>query len=183
MAKRERNPERDRLVKQIITEYQPKSIMELQDVLKSIFAPLMEDMLKGELDSHLGYAKNEQLPKTTTNRRNGSFPKTVRSQLGELALDIPRDREGEFEPVLVPNGKKDVSGIEAKVLSMYARGMSDRDISSTVDEIYGFSLSHETLWIECSRIYANGNPGHYVNVIPFCMLMRLSFQSKAMGKL
>ena len=145
MTKRERNPERERLVKQIIAEYQPKSIMELQDVLKSIFAPLMEDMLKGELDSHLGYAKNDQLPKATPNRRNGSFPKTVRSQLGELELAIPRDREGEFEPALIQNGKRDISGIEEKVLSMYARGMSDRDISATVDEIYGFSLSHDTI--------------------------------------
>ena len=138
MAKKIRNPERDRLVKQIIAEYQPKSILELQDVLKGIFAPLMEDMLKGELDSHLGYAKNEVAPKTTTNCRNGCFPKTVHSQLGELVLDIPRDREDEFEPALVPNGKRDASGIEEKVLSMYARGLSDRDISATVDEIYGF---------------------------------------------
>ena len=105
----------------------------------------MEDMLKGELDGHLGYAKNGQALKTTTNRRNGSYPKTVRSQFGELSLDIPRDREGEFEPALVPNGKRDVSGIEEKALSMYAKGMSDRDISTTIDEIYGFTLSHDTI--------------------------------------
>jgi transposase-like protein len=145
MSKKEKNPVRDRLVKELISEYQPKSFLELQDVLKEIFAPLMEDMLKGELDSCLGYAKNEQAPKATTNRRNGSYPKTVRSQLGELTLDIPRDREGEYEPVLVPNGKRDVSGVEEKVLSMYAKGMSDRDISATIDEIYGFSLSHDTV--------------------------------------
>lgn len=145
MSKRERNPERERLIKQIIAEYQPKSLLELQDTLKEIFAPLMEDMLKGELDSHLGYVKSDPIPKATTNRRNGSFPKTVRSQLGELELDIPRDRDGEFEPALIPNGKRDVSGIEGKVLSMYAKGMSDRDISTTIDEIYGFSLSHDTI--------------------------------------
>ena len=145
MAKKEKNADRDRLVKELIAEYQPKSFLELQDILKEIFAPLMEDMLKGELDAHLGYAKNEQAPKTTTNRRNGSFPKTVCSQLGEITLDIPRDREGEFEPALIPNGKRDVPGIEEKVLSMYAKGMSDRDISTTVDEIYGFTLSHDTI--------------------------------------
>jgi len=91
MTKKEKNPERNRLVKELIAEYQPKSIMDLQDILKEIFAPLMEDMLKGELDGHLGYAKNEQAPKTTINRRNGSYPKTVRSQMGKLSLDIPRD--------------------------------------------------------------------------------------------
>jgi transposase-like protein len=145
MAKREKNPARDRLVKELIAEYQPKNFLELQGILKEIFAPLMEDMLKGELDAHLGYGKNEQAPKATTNRRNGSFPKTVRSQLGELTLDIPRDREGEFEPALIPKGQRDVSGVEEKVLFMYAKGMSDRDISATVDEIYGFELSHDTI--------------------------------------
>jgi transposase-like protein len=145
MPKKEKNPERDRLVKDLIATYQPKNILELQDILKEIFAPLMEDMLKGELDAQLGYAKSDQAPKTTTNRRNGSFQKTVSSRLGEMDLNIPRDREGEYEPALVPNGKRDVSGIEEKVLSMYAKGMSDRDISTTVDEIYGFTLSHDTI--------------------------------------
>ena len=65
--------------------------------------------------------------------------------MGEMELSIPRDRNGEFEPVLIPNGTRDVSGIEEKVLSMYAKGMSDRDISATIDDIYGFSVSHETI--------------------------------------
>jgi transposase-like protein len=102
-------------------------------------------MLKGELDAHLGYGKHDQSPKETTNRRNGSFPKTVRSTMGEVALSIPRDRDGDFEPELIPNGARDVSGIEEKVLSMYAKGMSDRDISATVEDIYGFNVSHETI--------------------------------------
>ena len=145
MAKREKNPERDRLVKELLAEYQPKDLFELQDILKDIFGPLMEDMLKGELDSHLGYEKHDQSPKETGNRRNGSFPKTVRSKMGEVPLSIPRDRNGEFDPALVPNGSRDVSGIEEKVLAMYAKGMSDRDISATVDDIYGFNVSHETI--------------------------------------
>jgi len=145
MAKKERNPERTRLVKALLAEYQPKDLLELQDVLKDIFGPLMEDMLKGELDSHLGYEKHDQSPKETENRRNGSYPKTVKSKMGEVPLSIPRDRHGEFEPVLVPNGSRDVSGIEEKVLSMYAKGMSDRDISATIDDIYGFSVSHDTI--------------------------------------
>ena len=145
MAKKEKNPERSRLVKELLAEYQPKDLFELQDVLKDIFGPLMEDMLKGELDSHLGYEKHDQAPKETENRRNGSYPKTVRTKMGEVPLSIPRDRNGEFEPSLVPNGSRDVSGIEEKVLAMYAKGMSDRDISATVDDIYGFNVSHDTI--------------------------------------
>ena len=145
MSKREKNPERDRLVKELLAEYQPKDLFELQDILKDIFGPLMEDMLKGELDSHLGYEKHDQSPKETENRRNGSYPKTVRSKMGEVALSIPRDRAGEFEPALIPNGSRDVSGIEEKVLAMYAKGLSDRDISATLDDIYGFNVSHDTI--------------------------------------
>jgi transposase-like protein len=154
VAKRERKPERDRLVKEILAEYQPKDLFELQDALKEIFGPLMEDMLKGELDAHLGYQKHDQQPKETENRRNGSSPKTVRSRMGEMTLAIPRDRDGEFEPALVPKGARDVSGVEEKVLSMYAKGLSVRDISATVDEIYGFNVSHETI----SRIVERVQP-------------------------
>jgi transposase-like protein len=154
VAKRERKPERDQLVKAILAEYQPKDLLELQDILKEIFSPLMEDMLQGELDAHLGYQKHDQLPKETKNRRNGSFPKTVRSKMGEMTLAIPRDRDGGFEPALVPKGMRDVSGVEEKVLSMYAKGLSDRDISATVDDIYGFNVSHETI----SRIVERVQP-------------------------
>jgi transposase-like protein len=145
MGKKERNPAREQLARQVIAEYQPKSFKELQDALKDIFGPLMEDMMKGELDAHLGYQKHDQAPKRTSNRRNGSYPKKVRSSMGELEVAIPRDREGEFESVLLPSGRRDVSGVEEKVLSMYAKGMSDRDIAATVDDIYGFSVSHDTI--------------------------------------
>jgi len=145
MAKIMATSVREQLVKEIINDYNPQSISELQDILKGMFAPLMEEMLKGELDAHLGYQKHDQSPKATENRRNGSYPKVVQSTLGEIDLEIPRDRKGEFEPALIPIGEKDISGIENKVLSMYAKGMSERDISSMVDEIYGFQMSHDTI--------------------------------------
>ena len=146
MAKRTpRNPVLNQAVKDIIAEYRPKSFKELENILKDMFAPLMEDMLQGELDDHLGYAKHDQKPKETTNRRNGSYQKTVTTSQGEMELAIPRDRAGEFEPRLVPKGESDVSGLEEKVLSLYAKGMSDRDIAATVEDIYGFSVSHDTI--------------------------------------
>ncbi len=81
----------------------------------------MEDMLNGEWDAHLGYQKHDQSPKATDNRRNGSYPKTVKSRMGEMTLSVPRDRNGTFEPELVPNGTRDVSG--ANRFAKQAEGM------------------------------------------------------------
>lgn len=145
MAKRKRNENRTRLLREMIAEYGIESIADLQTTLKDMFAETMESMLKGELDATLGYEKSSQGDKPTTNRRNGSYEKKIQSNLGESEIAIPRDRDGEFEPQLVPAGTKDVSGLEEKILSMYGKGMSDRDISDTINEIYGFTISHDTI--------------------------------------
>lgn len=145
MKKEKRDPRGHELLREMIEIYQPQSIKDIQNMLKDMFADTMEDMLKAELDAELGYGKSSQAPKTTSNRRNGSYPKTVTSNMGELKLDIPRDRNGDYEPELIPKGTSDVSALEEKVLSMYAKSMSDRDISDVINEIYGFSLSHETI--------------------------------------
>lgn len=125
--------------------YQPQSVSDINTMLKELFAGTMEDMLKAELDAELGYRKNDPCPKNTQNRRNGSYPKTVRSSLGESTLQIPRDHTGDFEPELLPKGSSDVNALEEKVLSLYAKGTSDQDISEVIQEIYGFSLSHESI--------------------------------------
>ena len=145
MKKPRLNPESHALLRQLIEMCQPKSVSDIQEMLKSLFAGTMEDMLKAELDSELGYKKNSQESKTTDNRRNGSYPKKVTSNMGEIELNIPRDRKGEYEPELIPKGSHDVSALEEKVLSLYAKGTSDRDISDVIDDIYGFKLSHETI--------------------------------------
>lgn len=98
----------------------------------------MNDMLEAELDEEMGYEKHDQKEKDTTNRRNGKYPKTERSTHGEHTLSISRDRGGKYEPQLVPKGERNISKIEEKVLSMYARGLSDRDISITIDETVRF---------------------------------------------
>src|SRR5699024_2632724 len=100
-------------------------------------------MLKGEMNTHLGYQSNDKKEKETVNRRNGYGKKTVKTSTGEVDIQVPRDRNGSFEPQLIPKRQRDVSAIEDKVISMYARGMSQRDISSTIEDIYGFSVSHE----------------------------------------
>ena len=145
MKKEKRDPRGHELLREMIEMYHPQSVKDIQDMLKDMFADTMEDMLKAELDAELGYSKNSQQPKLTDNRRNGSYPKTVTSNIGEIKLDIPRDRNGDYEPELIPKGENDVSALEEKVLSLYAKGVSDRDISDVIDEIYGFGLSHETI--------------------------------------
>ncbi|EJY00646.1 transposase, Mutator family, partial [Enterococcus faecium ERV102] len=104
-----------------------------------------EKMLQGELNNHLGYDAHSKEPKEHDNRRNGYGTKTLKTSFGEVAIDVPRDREASFEPELIPKRKRDVSDIEGKVLSMYARGMSQRDIAATVEAIYGFDISHEMI--------------------------------------
>ena len=92
----------------------------------------MERLMQTEMTDFLGYQKSSQEAKATSNRRNGSSSKTVRSKHGALELSTPRDRNAEFESHLLPKYKKDICDIEDKVIAMYARGMSERDISQTI---------------------------------------------------
>lgn len=134
-----------KLAQAILEQYQPKSVEDMQDALKDIFGPMFEAMLQGEMNSHLGYANNERGEKETTNRRNGYSKKSLKTTAGDVPIEVPRDRDGTFEPAIVPKRKRDVSAIQDKVLSMYAKGMSQRDIADTIEDIYGFEISHETI--------------------------------------
>jgi transposase-like protein len=143
--KRDKNDTGRTIAQKIIDEYQPKNVDEMQDALKDIFGPMFEAMLQGEMDSHLGYKSNERGGKSTDNRRNGYIQKNVKTKFGEVPVSVPRDRDASFEPQTIPKRTRDVSGIEDKVLAMYARGMSQRDIQATIDDIYGFEISAETV--------------------------------------
>lgn len=145
MARIKRDPKKVALAQAILEAYQPNSVEDMQNALKDIFGPMFEAMLKGEMDNHLGYNSNDKNPKENDNRRNGYGKKTLKTTQGEVEIEVPRDRDGSFEPTIVPKRQKDVSAIEDKVLAMYARGMSQRDISSTIEDIYGFSVSHEMI--------------------------------------
>lgn len=145
MAKIKRDPKAVAIAQMIIDQYKPGSVEDMNDAMKDIFGPLFEGLLKGEMDHHLGYDSNDKGPKDTDNRRNGYGEKTLKTTYGEVPIEVPRDRDGSFEPKIVPKRKKDVSEIENKVLAMYARGMSQRDISKTIEDIYGFSISHEMI--------------------------------------
>ena len=145
MAKKRESTPGENLAKQIIEQYKPKSVADMQDALKDIFGSMFEAMLQGEMNNHLGYESNDHGIKTTDNRRNGYTNKKVKTSAGEVDIKVPRDRDSSFEPQLIPKRQKDVSEIEEKALAMYAKGMSQRDIAETIEDIYGFEISHETL--------------------------------------
>ena len=108
----QRNPAGMAIAKAILEEYQPTSVKEMQDALKDIFGPMFEAMLQGEMDNHLGYTSNDHGEKETENRRNGYTEKTIRTTMGDVEIQTPRDRDGSFEPKVLPKRQKDVSGIE-----------------------------------------------------------------------
>ena len=145
MAKIKRNPAAENIANEILKNYNPESVEDIQEALKDIFGPMFEGLLKGELNHHLGYESNSKEAKSTSNRRNGSTPKTLKTSMGEVSINSPRDRDSSFKPQIIPKRSKDVSAIESKVLAMYARGMSQRDISATIEDIYGFEVSHEMI--------------------------------------
>lgn len=142
---RSKNTSKNELVKAILDTYQPETAEDVQNALKDIFGPMFEAMLQGEMNAYLGYSNNSKEKKDTDNRRNGYIDKSVKTSLGEMNIAVPRDRDGSFEPVIIPKRTKDISDIDRKVISMYAKGMSQRDISDTIEDIYGFKVSHEMI--------------------------------------
>ena len=145
MAKRKMTPTpADNIAKQITEAYHPQDAQDIQDVVKRIFTRIFEAALKGEMQNHLGYASHARTD-SSDNARNGYSEKTLKTTLGEIPIHVPRDRQGSFEPQIVKKHQRDVSSIEGKILALYGRGMSQRDIASTVEDIYGFKVSHEQI--------------------------------------
>jgi transposase-like protein len=132
-------------IKSLIESNGFEDVGDVQEAMKELFGDIIKEMLEGELEEELGYSKHDYKNKETDNSRNGHSKKTVRSDYGEIELEIPRDRKGEFEPVVVKKHQRDISGIEDQVISMYARGMTVRDIQSHIENIYGSKLSSESI--------------------------------------
>ncbi|WP_419465840.1 IS256 family transposase [Brevibacillus brevis] len=128
-------------IKQWIKEKDMKSVDDVQSALKELFAETIQEMLEGEIESTLGYARHDTKNKRTANSRNGHSKKTVRSEYGEVDIQIPRDREGEFEPVIVKKHQSNVTGIEDQILALYAKGVSTRDIQDHLQQLYGIEVS------------------------------------------
>ena len=123
-----------------------KSKESFQEYFNSIFKQGIEEMLKCELDEHLGYSKHMKEGYNRGNSRNGFYEKTINTEnVGEVLLSIPRDRNGEFEPVVIPKGHTISSKIEDAVIGMYSRGMTTSDVRQQVHEIYGLNISETTI--------------------------------------
>jgi len=149
---RKLSPERKAFISGLLQHYQPETAQDVQDMLKDLLGDTLQGMLETELDSELGYSKYDYSSKETDNSRNGYSKKKVVSSMGEIGLDIPRDRNGDFEPQIVKKNQTDISNIEDQVLSMYAKGMTTRDISDHLKTVYGVDASAEMISKMTDRI-------------------------------
>jgi transposase-like protein len=119
----------------------PEDILGDDGLLKQLTKRVAERALAAEMDEHLGYSKHEVSGKNSGNSRNGKSAKTVRSVHGDIELDVPRDRNGSFDPKLVKNGEKQLNGFDDRIISLYARGMTTRDIQAHFQDAYGVEVS------------------------------------------
>lgn len=115
---RKMTPERRAFINSLLEHYKPRDAQDVQEMLKDLLGDTLQGMLEAEMDEKLGYSKYDYRNKETDDSRNGYSKKTVTSSMGEIDLDIPRDRKGEFEPQIVKKNQTDISNIEDQVLSM-----------------------------------------------------------------
>lgn len=128
-------------IRQMIKENNIQSTEDIQSTLKKLFGETLQEMLEAELEDSLGYAKHDTKSKATTNARNGRSKKTVRSDYGEVEIQIPRDRNGDFDPMIVKKNQTNVTGIEDQIIALYSKGVTTRDIQDHLEQLYGIEVS------------------------------------------
>ena len=147
MARREKKPVhkvvmtegKRNIIQQLLQEYDIETAEDIQDALKDLLGGTIKEMMEAEMDDHLGYQKSER--SDSDDYRNGYKSKRVNSSYGSMDIDVPQDRKSTFEPQIVKKRQKDISNIDQKIISMYAKGMTTRQISETIEDIYGFETS------------------------------------------
>ena len=137
--KRRLNENKKNIIASLIEEYDIQTAVDVQEALKDLLGGIIQEMMEAELDNHLGYESYER--SDNPDYRNGTKSKTLRSTVGEIPIAVPKDRDGDFEPKVVPKYKKDISDIESKVISLSAKGLTTRQISSVIEDIYGCEIS------------------------------------------
>lgn len=128
------------IVKYIIEEYGVTSPTDITNALKDLLGETLQEMMDTEFNEHMGYEKYDQ-EMDKTNYRNGSSSKKVKTSQGEIKIDVPRDRNASFEPIVIEKHQRDISDVDNKIINLYARGMSTRDISDSIRDIYGIEVS------------------------------------------
>jgi putative transposase len=137
------NPE---LLDELLKEYKsPDDMFGSDGLLQQLTKALAERAMQAELTHHLGYEKNSKEGQNTGNSRNGSFPKTVKGKRGQVQIDVPRDRAGQYQPQIIKKGQTRFDGFDDKIISMYSRGMTVRDIQAHLKEIYGVDVSPDLI--------------------------------------
>jgi putative transposase len=139
-------PIKPELLDELLKEYNsPEDMFGSDGLLQQLTKALVERAMAAELTHHLGYEKNSSDGKNTGNSRNGSFPKTIKGKRGQLQIDVPRDRSGDYQPQIVKKGQTRFDGFDDKIISMYSRGMTVRDIQAHLKEIYGVDVSPDLI--------------------------------------
>jgi len=131
----------DKMLDELLKGKKPEEILGQEGLLKELTKRLVERALQGEMTNHLGYEKHASEGRNSGNSRNGSFSKSVIGDQGEMTIEVPRDRKAEFEPQLVPKGQRRLPGFDDKVIALYARGMTTREIQGHLQEIYNVEVS------------------------------------------
>ena len=127
------------IIQQLLQEYDIQSAEDIQEALKDLLGGTIKEMMEAEMDEHLGYQKSQR--SDSDDYRNGYKSKRVNSSYGTMDIQVPQDRKSSFEPQVVRKRQKDISSIDQKIISMYAKGMTTRQISETLEDIYGFEAS------------------------------------------
>lgn len=133
------NENKKNIIAALIDEYDIETASDIQEALKYLLGGTIKSMMEAEMDDHLGYESYER--SNNDNYRNGTKKKKVRGNYGEFEIDVPQDRQSTFEPQIVKKRQKNISDIDSKIISMYARGLTTRQISEQIEEIYGFECS------------------------------------------
>ena len=147
MASREKKPVhkvqmtegKRNIIHQLLQEYEIQTAEDIQEALKDLLGGTIKEMMEAEMDNHLGYEKSQR--SDSDDYRNGYKEKQVNSSYGSMKIEVPQDRKSTFEPQIVKKRQKDISDIDQKIISMYAKGMTTRQISDTIEDIYGFETS------------------------------------------
>jgi len=132
----------DELLDTLMKDYKkPEDLIGENGLLKQLTKKLLERAMQAEMTEHLGYEKNAPTGNNSGNSRNGSYKKNIKGEFGTLDVAVPRDRKSSFEPIILPKGETRFTGFDDKIISMYARGMTTRDIQAHLEEIYGVEVS------------------------------------------
>ncbi len=148
------------IIKELIRSEEFKSTGDIMEAIRGMFADVLNEVLEAELENTLGYGKQERRGEAESgekprNYRNGDTSKTVKTQVGEIEIQVPRDRNGEFEPQIIGKYSRNAEGMEEKILALYAAGMSQRDIAEQIQNLYGVSISPEL-----GRVRKHQKKGH-----------------------